>query len=176
MGGVRIRQGIAATVVALALGAPGSAEAVRIMDKDAVESAVVSRINAVRSDHGLARLAVAPRLRRAAEQHARNMARNGYFSHSWSSGAPFGRWIERFWPGPGYSSWAAGENLFWSAPDATAAKIVRRWLRSPGHRANILRPEWKRLGLGIVHVRDAVGVYRSARTVTIAAAEFGNRS
>jgi uncharacterized protein YkwD len=173
---VRISRGIATASVALALGAPGSAEAVRITDRNAVESAVVVRINAVRSNHGLRPLAVAPRLRRAAEQHVRNMALHGYFSHSWSSGSSFGTWIERFWPGPGYTSWAAGENLFWSSPDATAAKIMRRWLRSPGHRANILRPEWKRLGLGVVHVREAVGTYRSARTATIAAAEFGYRA
>jgi uncharacterized protein YkwD len=103
------------------------------------------------------------------------MVRHGYFSHSWSTGAPFGTWIARFWPGPGYASWAAGENLFLrAAPDATAAKIVRRWLRSPGHRANILRPDWERIGL--VHVRGAVGTYLRAGTVTIAAAAFGNRS
>ena len=173
---MRIKRGIAATSVLFALAAPGSARAVTITDRDAVESAVVVRINAVRSDHGLSRLAVAPRLRKAAEQHAHNIARYGYFRHSWSSGAPFRTWIARFWPGPGYTSWAAGENLFWAAPDATAAKIVRRWLGSPGHRTNILRPEWTRIGLGIVHVRGAVGTYRSARTVTIAAAEFGYRS
>lgn len=164
------------TTVALALGAPGSAGAVTITDRDAIEAVVVVRINAVRSDHGLPRLAVAPRLRRAGEQHARNMASHGYFSHAWSTRAPFARWIERFWPGPGSTSWAAGENISWSAPDATAAQIVRRWLRSPGHRANILRPQWTHIGLGVVHVTDAVGTYRSARTVTIAAAEFGNRS
>ncbi len=171
-----IRPWIAATSAALALGATGSAHAVTITDRDAVEAAVVARINTVRADHGLARLAVAPRLRRAAEHHARNMARHGYFSHSWSNGARFGTWIRRFWPGPGYTSWAAGENLFWSGPDATAAKVVRRWLLSPGHRANILRPEWMRVGVGVVRVRDAVGTYRSARRVTIAAAEFGYRS
>jgi uncharacterized protein YkwD len=173
---VRIRRGIAAPSIALALGAPGSAEALTITDRDAVEAAVVVRINTVRSDHGLPRLGVAPRLRRAAEQHARNMARYGYFSHSWSSGARYATWIARFWPGPGYTSWSAGENLYWATPDATAVRVVRSWMRSPGHRANILRPQWTRIGLGIVHVRGAVGTYSRARTVTIAAAEFGNGS
>lgn len=46
---------------------------------------------------------------------------------------------------------SAGENLAWGArEDATPRKIVRLWMESPGHRADILRPSYTEIGIGIV--------------------------
>ena len=67
--------------------------------------------------------------------------------------APFASWIRWYWPGPGYGSWSAGENMAWGAPDLTARKTMTRWLASPGHRANLLAPGWRNLGVAAVHVR-----------------------
>jgi uncharacterized protein YkwD len=42
-----------------------------------------------------------------------------------------------------------GENLAWgSGPYASAAAVIREWLASPGHRANLLRPTFTRIGIG----------------------------
>ncbi len=170
----------AALVLVLAAGAAAlpaqSSAAVRLTAEDQLESAVTVRINNVRASKGLRRLVVRSRLKTAATRHVTNMALNGYFSHSWSDGTPFGTWIGRFWPGPGYSSWSAGENLYWREADATARQVVRAWMNSSGHRANILRSSWTAIGVGSVHAANPIGVYRSASSATIVAAEFGRRS
>ena len=135
---------LAASVIAvsaLAAAAP-SAAAPTVTRKDALEGAVVQRINTIRATRGLARLAVRSRLETAGARHARNMARNGYFSHSWSNGAAFGTWIQWFWPGPGYGSWSAGENLYWRPRmRPRAASSPRGWV-APASR-NILRASWR---------------------------------
>src|SRR4029453_8315192 len=106
----------------------------------------------------------------------RNMARNGYFAHDWSDGTPFGRWIRRYWPGPGYRSWGAGENLYWEGPSTTARRVVRGWMRSPGHRRNMLSGSWTSLGVGAVRVEDGTGAYARVDTAFVVALELGSRS
>ena len=64
-------------------------------------------------------------------------------------------------PAPGYSSWSAGENLAWGAPSLSASGTVSRWMASSGHRANILNPRWRNIGVGAVQVRDPRGYYGS---------------
>ncbi|MGH3042327.1 MAG: CAP domain-containing protein [Gaiellaceae bacterium] len=176
---------LAALVASLALAALASASpaaALSLGDRDTLEASVVDRLNAVRRAHGLRPLRVAPRLARAADRHASSMASASYFRHelytptratNWLS---FGAWIRWFWPGPGYSSWSAGENLAWGAPGISASQTVSRWMASPGHRANILKRGWRRVGVGAVHVRDPRGYYGAWDDVTIVAAEFGSRS
>ncbi|HYY76384.1 MAG TPA: CAP domain-containing protein [Gaiellaceae bacterium] len=163
----------------LALAAPASGATLRV--NESLESAVVKRINAVRRSHGLRRLRLEPRLTKAADRHAVSMGRSGYFSHDlftprrsprWSL---FGRWIRWFYPGPGHRSWSAGENLAWGAPRITARQTVRAWLRSPGHRANLLKRSWRNVGVAAVVVRDPRRYFRAWDDVTIVAAEFGRR-
>ncbi len=40
-----------------------------------------------------------------------------------------------------------GENI--ACGQRSAAEVVRGWMNSPGHRANILRPEFTRIGVGL---------------------------
>ena len=49
---------------------------------------------------------------------------------------------------------AAAENIAQGQPDSAA--VVAAWMNSPGHRANILNPNLRKLGVGIV--RDSRGV------------------
>lgn len=167
----------AVILVALVLATP--AGAVTIVQRDAAEPALVQRINAVRASHGLKPLSVASRLRNAATRHSNSMAKKGYFRHEllvdgvWK---PFGTWIRWYWPGPGYTSWSAGENLAWGAPDLAAQQTVTLWMNSPGHRANLLNKSWTRVGVSIVHATNATGTYASQSQVTIVTADFGRRS
>lgn len=179
MGG-RIAAVAAATLVVLAL-APASG-ATTVSDRNAVERNTVERLNAVRKAHGLRPLRVVGRLAKAAERHADSMARASYFRHelftpsrarNWT---PFGGWIRWYWPGPDYRSWSVGENLAWGAPGISARQTVRRWMASPGHRANVLEPSWRNVAVAAVHVTDARGYYGSWDDVTIVVAEFGRRS
>ena len=49
----------------------------------------------------------------------------------------------------GVDYFAFGENI--AAGQPTPAKVVQRWMESPGHRANIMNPDFKKLGLGYTH-------------------------
>jgi uncharacterized protein YkwD len=177
----QVAAGFVASLALVALGAPASASALTVSDRDTLEKSIVERVNAVRRSHGLRPLRVASRLADAADRHAASMAAASYFRHelyaptratNWLS---FGTWIRWFWPGPGYSSWSAGENLAWGAPSITASQTVSRWLASPGHRANLLNPSWRHIGVGAVHVGDPRGYYSYWDDVSIVAAEFGSR-
>jgi uncharacterized protein YkwD len=178
------RRVLAAFVTSLALGALASASpasALTVTDRNSVESSVVDRINEVRRSYGLQPLTVAGRLRDAADRHASSMGLSSYFRHELytpglsSAWTPFGSWIRWYWPGPGYRSWTAGENLAWGAPSVSATQTVSRWMASPGHRANILNRAWKNVGVAAVHVDNPRGYFGNWDDVTIVAAEFGTR-
>lgn len=172
----------AGAFVALTLAsAPAAGAAPVVTDRNALEAALVKRINGVRENHGLRPLRPVPRLATAADRHATSMAARSYFRHEFftptraRNWTDFGTWIRWHWPGPGYSSWGAGENLAWGAPRIGARVTVRRWLASPGHRANLLNRSWRHVGVAAVHVRDPRGYYGDWDDVTIVAAELGFR-
>jgi uncharacterized protein YkwD len=153
-----------------------------VTERNPLEPSIVERINSIRNSHGLHRLTVAKRLTDAANRHSRSMGASSYFRHdlytpqrdrAWTS---FSTWIRWYWPGPGYSTWSAGENLAWGAPEISASRTVTNWMNSPGHRANILNPAWRYIGVAAVHVDEPAGYYRSWDDVTIVAAEFGQRT
>jgi uncharacterized protein YkwD len=169
-------------VLTFAFVGAAAAPAATVTSRDTLEAALVTRVNAVRSARGLPRLRVVSRLSKAAERHAGSMAGVSYFRHdlytptrrrAWT---PFASWIRWFYPGPGYLSWRAGENMAWGAPRLTARRTVSRWLASPGHRANLLARGWRHLGVAAVHVRNPGGYFRAWDDVTVVAAEFGRRS
>jgi uncharacterized protein YkwD len=174
---MHVGRGIVSIVAALVLAAPAGATA--ISQRSSAEHKLVQRINHVRENHGLKPFGVATRLHRAAKRHSNSMAKVGYFRHelryrgTWKS---FGAWIRWYWPGPDYTSWSAGENLAWGAPDLGFRKTVSLWMASDGHRANLLSKGWNRIGVSIVHVTDPVGIYAPYASATIVTADFGRRS
>jgi uncharacterized protein YkwD len=115
-----------------------------------VRSAVLCLHNRERARHGLPRLRENPLLRRAAERHTDNMVSERFFDHTSPSGSTMVERIRR----TGYTkrarSWALGENIAWGSGSlATAAQIHRSWMKSPGHRANILQRSFREIGIGI---------------------------
>ena len=140
-----------------------------------VQSALLAQINAFRASHGLARLRLSPALTTAASVHSGQMARLGYFSHDSANGASFSRRIAQFYRLRGFHSWSVGENLVWGGPAIGAIRAFRLWLGSPPHRANLLTPRWREIGLGAVHTTSGPGVY-GGRPATIVTADFGARS
>jgi uncharacterized protein YkwD len=139
----------------------------------ALELDVVARINAQRTARGLRPLRVSRGLTAAASYHSREMGLRGFFEHESVNGAPFWKRIERFYP-MGRGSWAVGENIFYETPDSSAASAVHEWMKSPGHRQNILSPEWREIGIGAAHFASARGTY-GGHSVTIVTADFGAR-
>ena len=107
-------------------------------------------VNAERRQRGLKKLKLNKRLSKAARRHARDMARKNYFSHTSLNGATFVDRIRRAGYLRGARSWNVGENLAWgSGALSTARATVRAWMRSRGHRRNILTAQWRQMGIGI---------------------------
>jgi uncharacterized protein YkwD len=77
------------------------------------------------------------------------MVERTYFDHDTQGGPDMAARILR----TGYArnqGWSLGENIAWGTGDlGTAGSIQRAWMESPGHRANILRPQFREIGIGI---------------------------
>ncbi len=182
----RVSGGLAlvACVVALGVGSAGfgpssagaaGSSAQTIAATDALESQVLAELNAIRREHGLVPLRSAPSLAAAADLHSRAMGRHGFFAHESRDGTGFDQRVQRFYGAKGYASWSVGENLLWASPSIGAAEALQLWLKSPGHRKNILAPRWREIGVSIVTVQQAPGLYGN-RAVTIITTDFGARS
>ena len=137
-----------------------------------LEQDVLSNINALRSEHGLAPLRFSTRLSAAATAHSKDMAARGYFSHTSANGSSFDRRIARFYPMGKSRYWSVGENLLWSSPDVDADRALDMWINSPEHKKNMLTARWREIGLSAVHVTAAPGTF-AGREVTIVTADFG---
>lgn len=108
---------------------------------------VVQLTNAERAKAGLAPLTVHPLLVQAADAHAQDQ-RNvpcevGFFSHTGTDGSrPLDR-IQR--TGIDISRWAENIACAYRSPSA----VVRGWMNSPGHRANMLDPFLTHIGVAV---------------------------
>jgi len=169
---------VSAAVLAALLGRGFTASAVATTPSEqglpALGHDVLAAVNAFRVAHHLVPLRESPRLARAARQHSREMARVGYFAHRSASGAAFWRRIGRQFGSRGYRYWSVGENLLWAAPSVTASKALKMWIASPEHLRNLLAPQWRRVGVSVVHVRGAPGVFHGL-DATIVTTDFGAR-
>lgn len=87
-------------------------------------------------------LAPEARLVRAAQAHATDMARNGFFSHIGSDRSDPVRRVAR----TGYTWRRVGENIAAGYP--SAVETVQAWLASPGHCRNIMEPHFSQAGVG----------------------------
>jgi len=173
---VRTLAGLAAILVSLAAPSAGSADSrVLMAPATQLQTALLGQVNALRTAHGLSVLRLSPALTAAANAHSTEMARLGYFSHNSANGASFSSRIGLFYPLRGFHSWAAGENLVWGAPDIGALRAFKLWLGSPPHRANLLSPRWREVGIVAIHSTHAPGVY-DGRPATVVTADFGARS
>ena len=168
----------AALALMAVLAAPAGAHAERsgqAVQTDAVlATQVLTDVNRLRRSRGLVSLRFSTKLAAAATQHSQEMARLGYFSHDSANGAAFWRRLERYYGSKGRRYWSVGENLLWSSPDTDAAWALRMWMGSPEHRANLLKGEWREIGLSAVHVPSAPGAF-GGHEVTIVTADFGVR-
>ena len=107
-----------------------------------LEARMLDLVNAERAAAGLGPLAPDPELTEVARRHSQDMFARGYFSHVTPEGrSPFDRMRSS-----GVTYLTAGENLA-LAPTLQIAHTGL--MNSPGHRANILRPEFGRVGIGI---------------------------
>jgi uncharacterized protein YkwD len=135
--------------------------------------ATLCELNRERAHHGLRSLKVNKRLSRAARRHARDMARRNYFSHDTLGGGSFVDRIRAEGYLKGAHSWVVGENLGWGSRGFSRPRVIMRmWMNSPGHRANILNAAFREIGIGVAY--DAPVAHGGTPAGTYAT-EFGAR-
>lgn len=110
---------------------------------DRIEIGVLRSVNRVRARHGLPRLRASRRISFIATVHAVDMARHRFLSHSSSNGTPFNTRIRLV-----ENARTVGETLAAMRGRTTGRRIVRAWMRSPSHRAQVLNPRYRRVGVG----------------------------
>lgn len=104
-------------------------------------SEVTRLTNLKRARAGCGALRVEPELQTAAQLHSKDMVDRKYFSHTSPEGTgPGDRAAAQ-----GYRGWS-GENIAAGYP--TPAAVVRAWMSSAGHRANILNCRSTSTGVG----------------------------
>ena len=121
-----------------------------------IASTVVQLTNEDRAESDLGSLTVNPLLERAAQLKAEDMAKKGYFAHTSPDGTTPWYWFKA----AGYNFVYAGENLavrFYDSVD-----VVKAWMNSPGHRANILNSHFTEIFIGI-----AEGTFEGTPTVFV---------
>jgi uncharacterized protein YkwD len=134
-----------------ALGACSASHAqVRAATVRRSRDATLCLLNRVRARHGLPPLRLNAKLARAARRHSRDMVRHRYFAHDSRDGrSPFERMRATHYV-PRNRSWWLGENIAWGGGAlGEPAAIVRAWMHSPPHRANILSRRFRDIGIGI---------------------------
>jgi uncharacterized protein YkwD len=146
----------------------------RTTELSLLESGVLAQINFIRVEHDLAPLRLSAELGDAAHEHSDEMVADGYFQHDSFDGSVFWKRIASFYSSSGYGYWSVGENLLWGSPNVGSVGALQMWMRSPEHRANILNPRWREIGVSAVHAVNAPGTYRH-KTITIITTDFGVR-
>ena len=134
-----------------------------------LDAQLVARINAVRAARGLPRLRCSSRLRAAAAAHSREMVQRGYFEHTSADGQSMVARVKRF-----YRARAAafGEALLWDSADVKADAAVTAWLSDSAHRAILLDPHFREIGVSSVY-GNAVGGAYGGSPATVITADFG---
>jgi uncharacterized protein YkwD len=141
--------------------------------KREIVRATLCALNRERAHHGLRRLSLDKRLSRAARRHARDMARRNYFSHDTLGGGTFVDRIRAEGYLKGARSWVVGENLAWGSRGFSRPRVIMRmWMKSPGHRANILNRSFRQIGIGVAYDAPVVHGGKPAGTY---ATDFGSR-
>lgn len=102
---------------------------------------VAQLTNHYRAKFGLPPLQISTTLEYVAQSHGDDMGRNGYFSHVGRDGSDIGDRAQR----GGYRYCVIAENIAMGHRSPRA--VVRGWINSPGHRANLLDHEVAEIGV-----------------------------
>ena len=123
---------------------PGQVLTVPTVDTkaDSFEREVVRLVNVERRKNGLSELEYNWQLCRVARYKSEDMRDRGYFSHtSPTYGTPY-QMMRSF----GITYRTAGENI--AKGQTSPEAVVKGWMNSSGHRANILNPSFTEIGVG----------------------------
>ena len=128
--------------------------------------------NKIRTEHNLPTFCVHPKLQEAASAHSKDMIRRDYLCHNTRGRGSFEERLVRFGYGPeGYDYYRTGENIALGSGAAGAPQNrMDAWMRSDGHRNNILNGDYREIGIG-----TRTGEFKGVRGVTMYTVDFGAR-
>jgi len=110
--------------------------------------------NKTRKDVGLRRLCVDPILQRAARAHSADMLKKHYFGHNSPNGKTSGKRLKDL----GYDWRATGENIAWGSGSYSKPESrFKAWMKSEGHKKNILDKNFEQVGIGVAKGKLAKG-------------------
>ncbi|MFI7369998.1 CAP domain-containing protein [Actinoplanes sp. NPDC049668] len=116
--------------------------------RSTVQQQALDLVNQHRRRGGCGEVTVDRRLILAANRHASDMARRGYFAHEDLSGDRAGDRVEA----AGYQWSRYGENI--ARGQESVFEVVDGWMHSPEHRENIMDCRLHQVGLGLAFAGD----------------------
>jgi uncharacterized protein YkwD len=134
-----------------------------------VRAALLCLHNQIRVQAGLPTLKDNAKLRKAATGHSNDMVIEGFFDHTSLNGDTF---VDRIIDA-GYAKrndgWTIGENLAWGTGElSTPQAIMDAWMKSAGHKANIVKKSYKEIGIAV-----RIGVPTDGTVGATVTADFG---
>jgi uncharacterized protein YkwD len=130
-------------------------ETAALRDRERVRAELSTLIDAERRRAGRQPLALDADLDVAAQRHADDMLARSYFAHR----DPDGKTVRERARAAGFDWSAIGENI--AEGQQSVKEVVESWMRSAGHRENILDRRYTRTGVGLALGRDPkTGEYR----------------
>ena len=109
-----------------------------------VSQSILSLTNQARSESKLGSLSLSNQLNAAAQRHANDLASGAQFSHTGSDGSRMVNRVED----AGYAYRSIAENIYAQSPSNRPERAVQGWLRSTGHRRNMLNGKFTEMGVG----------------------------
>jgi uncharacterized protein YkwD len=123
----------------------------------AVEAAVSCLVGTIRAERGLPGLEPSAALEGIARRHGFDMVSRSYFAHVSPSGGTVDKRARRvgYLAGP---CWILGEDLGWAPSEVASARaVVDAWMESPSHRAVILDPRFREMGIAVLGATPVAG-------------------
>ena len=139
-------------------------------------AAILCVVNEHRDAAGRAPLAASPHLDRSARAHSADMVERGYLAHEGDGRPPLHARVRAAGYFDGAATALFSENIG-VAPlgGATARGLVDAWMQSDDHRANIVHPMFRDLGVGTALAQPDAAFYPEHPSIVVTT-DFGQRA
>ena len=118
----------------------------KLQEIESLEVQCLNEVNRLRQSHRLVPLVFSENLLQVARSYSRRMAEEKFFSHN----DPEGRSVRERVTEANIKWRMVGENLAFSNGYINPVAIsLRGWMDSPGHRRNLLDPDWRHTAIGV---------------------------
>ncbi|CAN5201339.1 hypothetical protein BH18GEM1_BH18GEM1_19000 [soil metagenome] len=122
-----------------------------LANRERLRSEMLTSVSAERRKARRLPLRIDGRLERAAQRHADDMLARGYYGHE----TPEGVGPRERAAAAGYEGAGIGENL--AQGQYSVEEVMDGWMKSPGHRRELLEPSFSHVGFGFAHGRNGRG-------------------